>query len=122
MSEEPDFEIDISTRGFAEEDSPLTTREINLRKTFGYRRILIQPSEEIGHGSYGRVIKAKLDGLPCAAKLLHHIFFTSNDPHVADFIRRFKLECRILRHLKHPGIVQFLGVLEDPRPRSNRRP
>ena len=122
MLEEPDFEIDISTRDFAQDESPLTRREINLRKTFGYRRVLIQPSEEIGHGSYGRVIKAKLDGLPCAAKLLHHIFFTSNDPNFADFIRRFKQECRILRHLKHPGIVQFLGVLEDPRPRSNRRP
>ena len=122
MSEEPDFEIDITTRGFAEEESPLTTREINLRRTFGYRRVLIQPSEVLGTGSYGSVIKAKLDGLPCAAKILHHTFFTSNDPHVTDFIRRFKQECRILRHLKHPCIVQFLGVLEDPRPRSNHRP
>ena len=122
MSEEPDFEIDITTRGFAEEEGPLTNREINLRKTFGYKHVLIQPSEEIGNGSYGRVIKAKLDGLPCAAKLLHHTFFTSNDPHVADIICRFKQECRILRHLKHPCIVQFLRVLEDPRPRSNRRP
>ena len=32
MSEEPDFEIDITTRGFTEEESPLTTREINLRR------------------------------------------------------------------------------------------
>ena len=122
MSEEPDFEIDITTRGFAEEEGPLTNREINLRKNFGYKHVLIQPSDEIGNGSYGRVIKAKLDGLPCAAKLLHHTFFTSSDPHVADFIHRFKQECRILRHLKHPCIVQFLGALEDPRPRSNRRP
>ena len=122
MSEEPDFEIDITTRGLAEEEGPLTNREINLRNFFGYKHVLIQPSEEIGNGSYGRVIKAKLDGLPCAAKLLHHTFFTSNDPNVADFIRRFKQECRILRHLKHPCIVQFLGALEDPRPRSNRRP
>ena len=122
MSEEPDFEIDITTSGFAEEESPLTTREINLRRTFGYRRVLIQPSEVLGTGSYGSVIKAKLDGLPCAAKILHHTFFTSNDPHVTDFIHHFKQECRILRHLKHPCIVQFLGVLEDPRPRSNHRP
>ena len=122
MSEEPDFEIDITTRGFAEDESPLTTREINLRRTFGYKRVLIQPSEVLGTGSYGNVIKAKLDGLPCAAKILHHTFFTSNDPHVTDFIRRFKQECRILRHLKHSCIVQFLGVLEDPRPHSNHRP
>lgn len=122
MSEEPDFEIDISVGGFAEESSPLLQREINLRKTFGYRKVLLQPSVVIGSGSYGSVIRAMLDGLPCAAKLLHYIFFTSNDPHVAEFIHRFKQECRILRHLKHPCIVQFLGILEDPRPRSNSRP
>ena len=122
MSEEADFKIDLITKGFAEEESPPTTRENNLRRTFGYKELLIQPSEEIGRGSYGSVIKAKLDNLPCAAKLLHHTFFTSHDPHMVDFIRRFKQECRILRQLRHPCIVQFLGVLEDPRPRSNRRP
>ena len=122
MSEEADFKIDLITEGFVEEESPPTTRENNLRRTFGYKELLIQPSEEIGRGSYGSVIKAKLDNLPCAAKLLHHAFFTSHDPHMVDFIRRFKQECRILRQLRHPCIVQFLGVLEDPRPRSNRRP
>ena len=122
MSDESDFEIDIMERGFAEEESPLTQREIQLRRTFGYKHILIQPSVVLGTGSYGSVIRARLDHLPCAAKLLHHLFFTSNDPHVEDFIRRFKQECRILRQLKHPCIVQFLGVLEDPRPRSGCRP
>ena len=122
MSEEADFKIDLITEGFVEEESPPTTRERNLRRTFGYKELLIQPSEEIGRGSYGSVIKAKLDNLPCAAKLLHHTFFTSQDPNMVDFICRFKQECRILRQLRHPCIVQFLGVLEDPRPRSNRRP
>ena len=122
MSEEADFKIDLITKGFAEEESPPTTRERNFRRTFGYKELLIQPLEEIGRGSYGSVIKAKLDNLPCAAKLLHRTFFTSHDPHMVDFIRRFKQECRILRQLRHPCIVQFLGVLEDPRPRSNRRP
>ena len=122
MSDEPDFEIDITEKGFAEEESPLTQREIQLRRTFGYKHVFIQPSVVLGTGSYGSVIKARLDHLPCAAKLLHHLFFTSNDPNVEDFIRRFKQECRILRQLKHPCIVQFLGVLEDPRPRSRHRP
>ena len=122
MSDEQDFEIDITEKGFAEEESPLTQREIQLRRTFGYKHVLIQPSVVLGTGSYGSVIKARLDHLPCAAKLLHHTFFTSNDPNVEDFIRRFKQECRILRQLKHSCIVQFLGVLEDPRPRSGRRP
>ena len=122
MSDEPDFEIDLVENGFAEEESPLVQCEIQLRRTFGYKHILIQPSVVLGTGSYGSVIKDRLDHLPCAARLLHHLFFTSNDPHVEDFIQRFKQECRILRQLKHPCIVQFLGVLEDPRPRSGRRP
>ena len=122
MSNEPDFEIDITEKGFAEEESPLTQREVQLRRTFGYKHILIQPSGILGTGSYGSVIKARFDHLPCAAKLLHPTFFTSNDPHAEDFIQRFKQECRILRQLKHPCIVQFLGVLEDPRPHSRRRP
>ena len=122
MFDEPDFEIDITEKGFAEEDNSPTQPERELRRTFGYKTALIQPSAVIGAGAYGSVIKAKLDHLPCAAKLLHHLFFTSNDPHTEDFIRRFKQECRILRQLKHPCIVQFLGVLEDPRSRSNSRP
>ena len=122
MLDEQDIEIDITEKGFAEEESLLTQREIQLRRTFGYKHVLIQPSVVLGTGSYGSVIKARLDHLPCAAKLLHHTFFTSNDPNIEDFIRHFKQECRILRQLKHPCIVQFLGVLEDPRPRSGRRP
>ena len=122
MSDAPDFEINLAASGIAEDESKLTEREKELRKTFGYKKALVKPSNVLGTGSYGNVVKAKLDDLPCAAKILHHTFFTSNDPHVANFIRRFKQECRILRHLRHPCIVQFLGVLEDPRPRSNRRP
>ena len=122
MSDAPDFEIDLTASGIAEHESQLTERENKLRRTYGYKRALIQPSDVLGTGSYGIVVKARLDDLPCAAKILHHAFFTSYDPHVQNFIRRFKQECRILRHLRHPCIVQFLGVLEDPRPRSNHRP
>jgi ankyrin repeat protein/serine/threonine protein kinase len=118
-NEPPDFVIDIKAEGFAEDSSPVTEREGSLTRSCGYRKVLIQPSKDIGCGSYGSVVKAKLDNLPCAAKILHHTFFTSNDPNVVEFISRFKEECRILHKLKHPCIVQFLGVLEDPR---HRRP
>ena len=100
----------------------LTDKEKGLRRHFGYKRVFVQPSQVLGTGSYGNVVKATLDNLPCAAKILHHTFFTSNDPHVADFTRRFQLECRTLRQLRHPCIVQFLGVVEDPQPHSNGRP
>ena len=121
---EADIEIDLTAeRGdIGDEQRALTDRERGLRRHFGYKQALVQPSQILGTGSYGNVVKATLDDLPCAAKILHNTFFTSNDPHVQDFTRRFQLECRILRQLRHPCIVQFLGVLEDPRPLSNGRP
>ena len=93
--------------------------EIDLTDNFGYQHVSVRPSQVLGTGSYGNVVKAMLDDLPCAAKILHRNFFTSNDPGAVNFTRRFDLECRILRDLKHPCIVQFLGVVQDP---GNRRP
>ena len=87
-----------------------------LSGQFGYRQVVIPQSEEaeLGRGSYGSVVRAKLDDLPCAAKILHQNFFNSNDPNARDFATRFEQECQILRDLKHPCIVQFLGVAQDP--------
>ena len=120
---EADIEIDLTVKNRdTDEQRALTEREKGLRDNFGYRQLLVQPSQILGTGSYGNVVKAKLDDLPCAAKILHHTFFTSADPNVRDFTQRFQLECRILRQLRHPCIVQFLGVVEDPRSLSNCRP
>ena len=50
----------------------------------------------------------------CAAKLLHPIFFQSNDPGIATTRRRFEQECRFLNDMKHPNIVEYLGTSHDP--------
>ena len=92
---------------------------IDLHGEFGYQKVRVHTSKVLGTGSYGSVVRATLDHLPCAAKILHTIFFRSDDPGAADFAARFDQECRILRDLKHPCIVQFLGVVQDP---GNRRP
>ena len=92
---------------------------IDLHGQFGYQKVRVHTSKVLGTGSYGSVVRATLDHLPCAAKILHTIFFRSDDPSADDFAARFDLECRILRDLKHPCIVQFLGVVQDP---GNRRP
>ena len=91
---------------------------IDLHGHFGYQKLHVHTSKVLGTGSYGSVVRATLDHLPCAAKILHTIFFRSDDPGAADFAARFDQECRILRDLKHPCIVQFLGVVRDP---GNRR-
>ena len=92
---------------------------INLRGQFGYQNVSIHTSKVLGTGSYGSVVKATLDYLPCAAKILHTIFFQTDDPGAVDFSTRFEQECNILREFKHPCIVQFLGVVQDP---NNLRP
>ena len=96
-----------------------TDVSIDLHGEFGYQKVHVHTSKVLGTGSYGSVVRATLDHLPCAAKILHTIFFRSDDPGAADFAARFDQECRILRDLKHPCIVQFLGVVQDP---GNRRP
>ena len=70
--------------------------------------------ECLGSGSYGKVCKAKLNELPCAAKLLHIILFQFEDPRSQTIRLRFEQECNILRNTRHPNVVQYLGVAHDP--------
>ena len=63
----------------------------------------------LGSGAYGIVCKAKYDQLPCAAKLLHPTFLVPGNWAVDKFMQ----ECSFLASLKHPHIVQFLGVHTD---------
>ena len=89
---------------------------IPLNGQFGYQKVVISQSQdlELGRGSYGYVVRARLDDLPCAAKILHMNFFNSRDPGAREFATRFQQECQILQDMKHPNIVQFLGVVQDP--------
>ena len=92
---------------------------IELHGQFGYQCVQVHPFQVLGSGSYGSVVKATLDHLPCAAKILHQAFFRSDDPGEDNFTAGFDQECRLLRDLRHPSIVQFLGLVLDP---HNRRP
>ena len=74
--------------------------------------------QTLGIGSYGKVWRAKCDDLFCAAKLLHKTLF---DPvAVAPQrehrlpIRRFEQEYEFLSTIRHPNIVQYLGIYQDP--------
>ena len=64
----------------------------------------------LGSGAYGQVCRAKLDELPCAAKLLHAILLDSDRPRNRTLFER---ECRFLSEIRHPNIVQYLGVAQD---------
>ena len=70
--------------------------------------------ECLGSGAYGKVFKAKLNELPCAAKLLHIVLFQNDDPQSPTIQRRFIQECELLQNMRHPNVVQYLGVTHDP--------
>ena len=87
----------------------------------GYREVQLLKTETLGIGSYGSVCKAMCDQLVCAAKIIHPLLFDPNTHQQISAqkehrlpIRRFELECAFLKDIRHPNIVQYLGMSCDP--------
>ena len=67
----------------------------------------------VAEGSYGSVVELKLDGVPCTGKKLHAILTSRNSVSATAreaVYAKFRSECLLLSRLRHPNIVQFLGV------------
>ena len=86
-----------------------------------FKSVHLFKDQILGIGAYGKVCKAKCDGLLCAAKLIHETLF---DPTAQQEIapqrahrlpmRRFEQECEFLSSIRHPNIIQYLGMYQDP--------
>ena len=63
---------------------------------------------ELGHGSYATVLELEYMGLKCAGKKIHQLLLRQGDASYT--VRRFEEECCLLSQVRHPNIVQFLGV------------
>ena len=85
-----------------------------MAQRFGFQRVQIIKSACLGVGSYGSVYKATYDDLPCVGKILHPTLFETSDPGGRKIIERFEQECEFLSFIRHPNIVQYLGVSRDP--------
>ena len=70
-----------------------------------------ETGDELGRGSYAAVYTVQYKGLTCAAKKLQQALYEQGIGYAA---RRFQEECAILSRLRHPNIVQFLGVYHQP--------
>ena len=67
--------------------------------------------KRLGTGSYGSVHELYVQGTLCTAKQLHESLLNPQDVHQGDkIISRFVEECRIMASVRHPNIVQFLGL------------
>ena len=71
--------------------------------------------EEIGRGAYGRVFKVHYYGTLCAAKEIHTILLENVGRQELERTKTtFLRECRQCCALRHPNIVQFLGLYYPP--------
>ena len=89
-------------------------RQLQTQRLVHYRTVQIIKSACLGVGSYGAVYRAICDELPCAAKIIHPTLFETNDPGSRKIVERFDQECEFLSGVRHPHIVQYLGVSRDP--------
>ena len=83
--------------------------EIKLVEGLGDRK-------ERGRGCFGTVYEVRVNGVPCIAKRLHDILVGrgGQEPVGAEqrggVIDKFRRECELHCGLRHPNIVQFMGV------------
>ena len=57
---------------------------------------------------YATVLELEYMGLKCAGKKIHELLLEQGDDGYT--VRRFEEECCLLSQVRHPNIVQFLGV------------
>lgn len=66
--------------------------------------------KRLGNGSFGVVDELYVQGTLCAAKQLHGILLDHRNKGADRIISHFVEECRIMSSVRHPNIVQFLGL------------
>ena len=72
---------------------------------------VIELNEELGRGAYGRVYAVKYHGTRYAAKQIHSILIESvREAERMVTIESFLRECQQCSKLRHPNIVQFIGI------------
>ena len=91
-----------------------TSADVNMAEqpptAFRFGPVRLLRDATLGTGAYGQVCKAMLGELPCAAKLLHPTIVDPTRPRNRTL---FEQECRLLSEIRHPNIVQYLGVAQD---------
>ena len=69
-----------------------------------------QTGKTLGEGSYGCVEELSVNGLICAGKRMYSTLIDSENEGADHMIEKYYDECQLLSSLRHPNIVQFLGI------------
>ena len=71
--------------------------------------------KELGRGAYGKVYEVKYCETVCAAKEIHSVLIEDvGETERRLTIESFLRECRQCSMLRHPNVIQFLGVYYPP--------
>ena len=96
------------------------SERVSDQERFKFKTVRLLKEQSLGIGSYGAVYKAECDDLLCAAKIIHPTLFDQTALHqIAPQrehrlpIRRFEQECEFMNAIRHPNIVQYLGMFQD---------
>ena len=69
-------------------------------------------------GGRAGVLELEYLGVKCAGKKLHDWILNLNNTLTECVIRTFEEECRLLNQMRHPNIVQSLGIYFQPGERA----
>ena len=69
-----------------------------------------ETGKKLGEGSYSEVVEVVFHGTACAAKRIHVVW----DQQLGGKPEEFMRVCEIWSRLRHPNVVQLLGLLPQP--------
>ena len=80
-----------------------------VRRKPTFKEVKLHKNRPLGKGAYGIVCEAKCGTLDCAAKIMHSALHGYTLP-----AERFEQEIELLKTIRHPNVVLYLGVWHDP--------
>ena len=71
---------------------------------------VVTTGRTLGRGAFGKVVELQMSGTRCAGKQIHDSLLGVDVAGVKTIIDKFVEECSLMAEVKHPNIVQFLGI------------
>ena len=87
---------------------PNYKEEPELRRHFLDGVIII--GRTLGVGAFGTVVEIQIDGTMYAGKTIHSALLNAGVQGTRNIIDKFVTECRLMSEVKHPNIIQFMGL------------